>query len=115
MADNSTVVPNLKVAVASIEELKTSAAGKPYIRLKVVHEDGAEKTWFNAVAFGVLAKAISKKVTKGNKMLVNGSVSQKEYEKKNDGGVGVENKLVINSVKVSNGTTVEELDEFSVL
>ena len=112
MADNGTQVVDLKVSVVKISELKTSAKGKPYLQMNAVHEDGGEKTWFSAVAFGVLASALSKNVTKGNKMKVTGTVSQKEYINK-EGKPGVENKLIVQSAKVSNGTTVVELDEFS--
>lgn len=112
MANNGTAVSDLKVSVVKVEELKISAKGKPYLQMSLVHEDDGAKTWFKGVAFGVLASAISKKVTKGNKMKVNGMVSQKEYKKKDD-TIGVENSLIVNSAKVSNGVTVEILDEFS--
>jgi single-stranded DNA-binding protein len=113
MANNASSVDGLKVAVVKLEELKTSAKGKPYLRMNLVHEDAGEKTWFTGVAFGTVATALSRKLAKGNRMKVNGSVSQKEYTKK-DGQVGVENNLIINSAIVSNGTTVEVVDDFSV-
>lgn len=114
MASNATNVDGLKVAVVKLEELKVSGKGKPYLRMSLVHEDGGEKTWFSGVAFGTVATALSKKLSKGNKMKVNGSVSQKEYQKKDGSGVGIENNLIINSALVSNGTTVEVVDDFSM-
>lgn len=112
MADNSTRVVDLKVSCVKVEELKQSAGGKNYLRMSFVHEDGDEKTWFSGVAFGVIAKAMSSKVKKGNKMKVTGFVSQREYVNK-EGKPGVENKLVVNSAKVATGNEVLEFDEFS--
>ena len=113
MASDSSVVSALKVSVVKISEVKTSAKGKAYIQLNCVHEDGESKVWFSGVAFGALANALAKNVQKGNKMKVNGSVSTKEYINK-EGKPGTENKLIINSALVSNGSGVVELDEFSV-
>ncbi len=78
MADNSSPVVDLKVAVVKVEPVAKSPAGKAYKRFTVVHEDGADKTFFNAVAFGVLANALEKNgLSKGNRLKVTGSASQK--------------------------------------
>lgn len=113
MATNATPVVDLKLSCVKVDELKTSQGGKPYLRMTFVHDDGTDKTWFSGVAFGVVAGALSKHVTKGCKVKVTGKVSQKEYQKK-DGTVGIENKLVVESAKVSNGITVVTVDEFSM-
>ena len=114
MADNTTQIADMRVSVVKVEPVAKSAAGKAYKRFTVVHEVGADKTFLNAVAFGVLAKALGKNgLAKGNRLKVSGGVSQKEYQKRDNGGVGVENKLIVNSVTVSNGNEVVTLDEFS--
>jgi single-stranded DNA-binding protein len=110
MADNSTPVSGLTVSVVSESTFAESAKGTPYCRFKGVH-DGDEKVWFSAVAFGPVAKGLHSLVKKGTKLKVNGAVSQKEYQKK-DGGVGIENKLVIKEAKVATSKGVVEVDDF---
>ena len=81
--------------------------------MNLVNDSTGEKVWFSGVAFGVLAKALSKQLKKGNKMKVSGTVSQKEYVNKKTDKTGVENKLTLQSVKISDGNKVLTLDEFS--
>ncbi len=111
MADNSTKVNDLVLSVVKIYEVKTSAKGTKYLNFKAVHEDGAEKTWFTCVAFKAMAKNMHGVLRKGGKIKVTGSVSQKEYQKK-EGGVGLENKLIVDSAKVSTDDGVVTVDEF---
>jgi hypothetical protein len=112
MADNGTKVEDLKVSVVKISEVKISQNGKAYIQISAVHEGGEDKTWFSAVAFGGVARALSKHLAKGNKMKVNGTVSQKEYMNK-EGKPGVENKLIINTAVVAGNDGVVTIDEFT--
>lgn len=110
MADNSTPVSGLTIAVVTDSTFAESAKGTPYCRFKGVHE-GDEKVWFSAVAFGPVAKGLHSLVKKGTKLKVTGNVSQKEYKKKDD-TVGLENKLVIQSAKVATSKGVVEVDDF---
>lgn len=113
MADNGSQVKDLVVAVVKLDELKESAGGKPYLRFNCVNNDTEEPVFFSGVAFGVLAVALGKRLKPGNKMKVSGTVSQKEYISKKTEKPGVENKLTVNSVKLSDGKTVVTLDEFT--
>jgi hypothetical protein len=116
MADNSTPVTDLVVAAVKVEPLAESAKGVPYLRMNLVANNGEgedDKVWFSGIAFGVLATVLSKKLAKGNKMKVTGSVSQKEYTSKKTGQPGVENKLTVISCKLSDGKQVVRYDEFS--
>jgi single-stranded DNA-binding protein len=112
MANNGTQVSDLVLTVTKVPELKVSGKGNKFLKFGAVHEDNGEKTWFSVVAFKTVAIGLNSVVKKGSKIKATGVVSQKEYEKKDGSGVGIENNLIINSAKVATDNGVVTVDDF---
>jgi single-strand DNA-binding protein len=86
-----------------VEQL-TSKANKPIAKFSIATNDGygdnKKTNWHNCVAFGKTAEIISKYVSKGSEIAVNGSIDYNQYEDKQ----GV--KKTFTSVLVNNFTFI---------
>jgi single-stranded DNA-binding protein len=56
-------------------ETKTSAAGKPYLRLNIRTGDGDAAQWANAMTFDPDAIAVADKMVKGSRVYIEGRLS----------------------------------------
>ena len=110
----TTITGNL----GSKPELLQSKNGKQYTRASIAHStfkknEGAEPTtttsWFDIIAFDYSAKILSE-LNKGDKVLIEGKLEQKYYEKddgtkKNSVYLVVYRVLKVDNVKVGNSAT----------
>src|SRR5665213_3646563 len=60
-------------------ETKTSAAGKPYLRLNIRTGDGDAAQWVNAMTFDPDAIAVADKMRKGARIYIEGRLSLDEW------------------------------------
>jgi single-stranded DNA-binding protein len=60
-------------------ETKTSAAGKPYLRLNIRIGDGDAVQWINAMTFDPDAIAVADKMVKGARVYIEGSIKLDEW------------------------------------
>jgi single-stranded DNA-binding protein len=71
--------------VASIADLKTSQAGKPWLAIKVAVGHGEDNIqWMRTVCFGEIAERLASTVHKGDKLYVEGNLRLDRW--KNDAG-----------------------------
>jgi single-stranded DNA-binding protein len=61
-------------------ELKTSQAGKPWLRMNLMVGAGDAAQFVQAVAFGGRAERIAAECTKGDSLYVEGAISIAEWE-----------------------------------
>jgi single-stranded DNA-binding protein len=108
--------PPVVVTGRVAKEVKSGVSQKPgkpdldYASFTLVEDttDGAK--WYDAVAFGTLAKLVTAKLTKGMEVKVVGSLTIKEYQKKDGGGTGTSNNLALKKLILEGGV---ELDKFT--
>ena len=107
-------VSGLKVRVTKDPELKTSAKGVSFFKANAVHDkqDG-EAVWLTVLGFKGISKSLAEHIKKGSLLKVSGKVTTKEYQKK-DGGMGIDNSLIVDSALVSTAAGLVEIDEFGV-
>jgi single-stranded DNA-binding protein len=60
-------------------ETKTSAAGKPYLRLNIRTGDGDAAQWINAMCFDPEAIAVADKMVKGRPVYIEGTIKLDEW------------------------------------
>ena len=60
-------------------ETKTSAAGKPYLRLNIRTGDGAAAQWINAMCFDAEAIAQAERLCKGARLYIEGTLKLDEW------------------------------------
>jgi single-strand DNA-binding protein len=60
-------------------ETKTSAAGKPYLRLNIRTGDGDAAQWINAMTFDPDAIAVADKMVKGARVYIEGTIKPDEW------------------------------------
>ncbi len=99
----------------SVLDLKVTAEPKPgvgktgtkYLQLKMVEDtqDGAK--WYDGVVFGPFSELVAKKVGKGDEVRIEGTITVKEYTKR-DGGVGTNNSLIVDKVTLVGGETIDK-------
>lgn len=67
-------------------ELKTSQSGKTYCHLSIATEDGwgenKKTNWHRCTAFGKPAELISKYVSKGDEIVIQGSIDYSQHDGK---------------------------------
>jgi single-strand DNA-binding protein len=67
--------------VASVAELKTSQAGKPWLAIKVAVGQGEDNTqWVRAVCFGETAERLASTLEKGAKLYIEGSLKLDKWK-----------------------------------
>jgi single-stranded DNA-binding protein len=66
-------------AITSAAEVKTSKAGKPYLRLNVRVENGEKALFINTMVFDPDAIAVADQMVKGSRVYVEGKLSQDEW------------------------------------
>jgi single-strand DNA-binding protein len=71
--------------VASVADLKTSAAGKAWLAIKVAVGHGEDNTqWVRAVCFGAVAEQLASALQKGDRVYIEGDLRLDRW--KNDAG-----------------------------
>jgi single-stranded DNA-binding protein len=60
-------------------ETKTSAAGKPYLRLNIRTGDGDAAQWINAMCFDAEAIALAERLHKGARVYIEGTIKVDEW------------------------------------
>jgi len=94
-----TVAGNL----AKDPELAYSANGEPICKFAIGSKDKStsdDVTWHNVVCFRGLAENVAGSLSKGNRVLVVGRLSKRNYEKK-DGTQGQSVEIIANDISAS--------------
>lgn len=95
-------------------ELKTATNGKSYLVNSIAvrndfknSEGNYDSEFFNIVVWGKTAEYLSNYATKGTKVLIDGRLTNRSYQK-NDGSTGYVTEIICSSVEIISGKRHEE-------
>lgn len=75
--------------IANEPEIKTSAAGKPWMAINVALGQGADAQWVRVACFGETAERLAGTLHKGDKLYVEGTLTLRTWEKSGETRAGL--------------------------